>query len=113
MTLTFARKAKAQPFLTARDLCARKVFPVSEATILKYARENGVGKKMGRQILFREDDIQKMYEALPCPSSSAKGPKAQTGSCAAPSADKALKKAQALLAKSPQKASASKKKTIF
>ena len=59
-----------------------------------------------------EDDIQKLYEALPCPSSSAKGPKAQTGLCAAPSADKALKKAQALLAKSPQKASALKGKTI-
>ena len=112
MTLTFARKAKAPAFLTAREMCARKVFPVSEATILKIARENGVGKKMGRQILFREDDIQKLYEALPCPSSSAKGPKAQTGSCAVPSVDKALKKLQALLAKPPQKPSALKGKTI-
>ncbi len=50
----------------ARDL-AGAVFPVSEAMILQLARQHGVGRKAGRCIVFSIDDIQRLYEVLPCP----------------------------------------------
>jgi hypothetical protein len=50
----------------ARDL-AGSVFPVSEAVILQCARKYGIGRKMGRAIIFGPDDCQRLYEVLPCP----------------------------------------------
>ena len=50
----------------ARDL-AGAVFPISEAMILQLARQHGVGRKAGRCIVFSIDDVQRLYEVLPCP----------------------------------------------
>ena len=50
----------------------RQYLPVgiSEAVILRVARQHGIGKKMGRAIIFSPDDIEKLYEALPSCSRS-------------------------------------------
>src|SRR5262249_45252026 len=52
-------------YVMARDL-AGTVFRVSEDTILKEARKHGIGRKMGRAIIFSPADIQHLYEVLPC-----------------------------------------------
>src|SRR5262245_34548869 len=90
-------------FKRARDL-AGTVFPVSEAVILATARQHSIGRKMGRAIIFSPEDVQHLYEVLPCSSSSA-APSRQTGSYAGPSAASALKKALALTTKRSRKRS--------
>src|SRR4029077_20240348 len=82
-------------YVMARDL-AGTVFPVSEDLILREARKHGIGRKMGRAIIFSPDDIQHLYEVLPCYGSSAAASR-PIGSSAAPSGASALKKLQALL----------------
>jgi hypothetical protein len=82
-------------YFMARDL-AGMVFPVSEDTILREARKHGIGRKMGRAIIFSPADIQHLYEVLPCYGSSAAASR-PIGSSAAPSGASALKKLQALL----------------
>lgn len=79
----------------ARDLVG-SVFPVSEAVILSAARKNGIGRKMGRAILFSPDDCSQLYEVLPCHSNSSGDQNRRTGSSGAPSGESALKKALAL-----------------
>ena len=79
----------------ARDL-AGDVFPTSEAVILQVARKNGIGRKMGRAVIFGPEDCQRLYEVLPCHSGSLDVHGHPTGSCAAPSGVSALKKALAL-----------------
>jgi hypothetical protein len=81
----------ATRFVMARDLSGT-VFPVSEDTILREARKHGIGRKMGRVIIFSPDDIQHLYEVLPCPSNSSAAASRRTGSSAAPSGASALKK---------------------
>src|ERR1700680_3876556 len=83
-------------FKMARDLADGKVFPVSEAVILQAARKHGIGRKMGRAIIFDLADCKLLYEVLPCPSSLSVAPSRPTGSCAVPSAEFALKRALAL-----------------
>jgi hypothetical protein len=82
-------------YVMARDL-AGTVFPVSEDLILRQARKHEIGRKMGRAIIFSPDDIQHLYEVLPCYGSSAAVSR-PIGSSAAPSGASALKKLQALL----------------
>jgi len=95
---------KGPKFRTAAQLVGDGTFPVSQAVLLKVAKEHGVGRKLGRTTVFSESDIDKLYECLPCPSSSSIALNRHTGLCAAPSAASALKKAQALLTKpSPKK----------
>jgi hypothetical protein len=73
-------------FVRARDL-AWNVFPASEETLLQLARRLGVGRKLGRAIIFTREDCNTLYEALPeCRSSSSPAPSRLTGSFAAPSA---------------------------
>jgi hypothetical protein len=74
----------------ASDL-AGSVFTVSEGIILKTARRFGIGRKMGRVIIFSDEDCHKLYEALPCPSSSSVAQNRPTGSSAGPSGEFALK----------------------
>ena len=69
----------------ARDL-AGCVFPVSETVILQTARKYGIGRKMGRSIIFGPEDCKKLYEVLPCPLDSSVDQKHHTGSSAEPSA---------------------------
>jgi hypothetical protein len=85
----------------ARDLAGGKVFPVSEYVILQTAHKAGIGRKMGRCIVFSVDDVQRLYEALPVPSDSCIAPSHQTR--ASPSADADLKKALELLRKPSRK----------
>ena len=82
-------------FKRARDL-AGTVFPVSEESILREARKHGIGRKMGRAIIFSPADIQHLYEVLPCYGSSAAASR-PIGSSAAPSGESALKKVLAQL----------------
>src|SRR5215471_2946420 len=90
----------------ARDL-AGFVFPVSEDVILRVAREHGIGRKMGRAVVFSPTDVQQLYEALPsCHSKSSVVPNHPIGSSAAPSAESALKKALALTTRKSRKRSA-------
>lgn len=79
-----------QTYKKLRDL-AGTVFPVSEEVLLKAAREHGIGRKMGRSIVVSADDCEKLYEALPCLSNSLSDRNRPTGSCAAPSAESALR----------------------
>jgi hypothetical protein len=74
---------KAPKYRTAKQLVADGTFPVSQTTLLKIAKEHGVGKKMGRTIMFSIEDTDKLYETLPCPSNSSGAPKAPIGSCVA------------------------------
>ena len=92
-------------YVMARDI-AGTVFPVSEDLILREARKHGIGRKMGRVIIFSPDDIQRLYEVMPCPSSSFAAPNPRTGSSAAPSGASALKKALALITDASPKKSA-------
>ena len=71
------------------------VFPVSETVILDTARKHGIGRKMGRSVIFSMSDCDRLYEVLPCPSSSSVAPSRPTGSSAGPSGESALKKALA------------------
>jgi hypothetical protein len=87
----------------ARDL-AGSVFPVSEQVILQTARKHGIGRKMGRAVIFSVDDVNLMYEVLPCLSNSNVDPRRLIGSSAAPSAESELKKALELATEgSPKK----------
>ena len=61
----------------ARDLANGKVFPVSEAVILQTARKHGIGRKMGRAVIFSSEDCHRLYEVLPCPSGSCADRKAE------------------------------------
>lgn len=79
-------------FRLAREL-AGTVFPVSEAVILRAARRYGIGRKMGRAIIFGPEDCKLLYEVLPCPYGSSADQDLLSGSCAAPSAEFALRKA--------------------
>jgi hypothetical protein len=100
-------------FLRAADL-AGAVFPVSEAVILQEARKAGVGRKMGRAIVFSSDDIKQLYEALsPCRSSSSPAPSRLTGSSGGASAASALKRVRKLLTDAAPKRSAPSARANF
>jgi hypothetical protein len=77
----------------ARDLANGKVFPVSEAVILQTARKHGIGRKMGRAVIFSSEDCHRLYEVLPCPSGSCADRNRLIGHSRQPSAESALKKA--------------------
>src|SRR5882762_5861710 len=91
-------------FKKASDLTG-VIFPVSESVILQAARKHGIGRKLGRCIVFSVDDVQRLYEVLPCPSASSVAPNRQTGSSAAPSAESELKKARELVTRGRRKKS--------
>src|SRR6478736_2355698 len=93
-------------FAMARDL-AGNVFPVSEQVILQTARKHGIGRKMGRAIVFSPDDCNHLYEVLPCPSNSSGGQSRPIGSSAAHSGESALGKALALATDEPPRKSLS------
>jgi hypothetical protein len=79
-------------YVMARDL-AGTVFPASADLILREARRHGVGRKMGRTIIFSlPQDVQHLYEVLPCPSGSFAAPNPRIGLSAAPSGASALKR---------------------
>ncbi|MCL2430175.1 MAG: hypothetical protein FWD12_13180 [Alphaproteobacteria bacterium] len=95
-------------FMTAGDL-AGSVFPVSQAVILQQARKHGLGRKMGRAVIFSPEDCQQLYEALSgCHSSSFNvvTTNRRSGSSEGPSAAAALTKARALLKGKSRKKSA-------
>lgn len=85
------------PYKRARDL-AGTVFPVSEAVILAAARKAGIGRKVGRTIVFSPDDTHRLYKEAfqPCSNSSV-APNRPIGSRAALSGASAMKKAHKLL----------------
>lgn len=96
---------KGPIFRTARQLVADGTFPIPQSTLLRHAKACGIGKKAGRNVIFSEADIPKLYQAFPCPSSSSGVQSPHIGSCVGPSGVKALKKAQALMTKSVPKKS--------
>ena len=96
-------------YVTARDL-AGNVFPITQQMILREARKHGIGRKVGRTVIFGIQDCAKLYEVLPCPSDWSGVPNRQTGSSGAPSGASALKKALAHLTDhSPRKSARSGK----
>src|SRR5687767_11857567 len=86
----------------ARELVG-SVFPASEQVILSHARKYGIGRQLGRTILFSRDDCIRLYEVLPCPSSSLPAPSRPSGSSAGQSAESALKKVLELTTEKPPK----------
>jgi len=56
-------------YRTASDL-AGPVFPVSKTVILQTARKLGIGRKLGRRIIFSPEDCHRLYQELapPCRS---------------------------------------------
>jgi len=95
----------------ARDL-AGTVFPVSEAVILQAARKLGIGRKLGRTIVFSQQDIERLYEELPCLSGSSAAPIRPAGSSAGLSAEAASRRARKLLMMDAQPAKGSPKKSV-
>jgi hypothetical protein len=85
------------PYKRARDL-AGTVFPVSEAVILAAARKAGIGRRVGRTIVFSPDDTHRLYKEAfqPCSNSSVAANR-PIGSRAALSGAAAMKKAHKLL----------------
>ena len=49
---------KGPKFRTAHQLVGDGTFPVSQATLLKHARDHGIGRKMGRIIIFSDADVE-------------------------------------------------------
>ena len=95
--------AKGPRFRTAGQLVRDGTFPVSEAVLQNNARRYGIGRMMGRTRLYSDEDINRLYEVLPpCRSGSSNAQNRPIGSCAARSAEYALKRAQALLTESEQ-----------
>jgi hypothetical protein len=89
-------------YKTARQLSGN-VFPASEAVLLKAAKQYGIGRKLGRCIVFSPNDINLLYEALPCPSNSSKENPRPIGSSAGASKASVLRKAQELVTKGRRK----------
>lgn len=88
---------KGPKFRTANQLVADGTLPITQAALEAPAYSHSIGRKASRTYLFSDQDIANLYKALPCPSNSSTVQNLQTGSCAAPSGDKALKKALAHL----------------
>jgi hypothetical protein len=91
-------------FRRARDLVGT-VFPVSELVILQTARKHGIGKKFGRVVIFSDEAVNQLYEALPCHSPSSADQRHPTGSSVAPSGESELRKALALATSGSQRKS--------
>ena len=85
-------------YLRARDL-GGSVFPVSEEVILSAARKHGIGRKLGRAIIFSVEDCYRLYEVLPCPSRSSGDPIRPLDHARHHPPECKLKKARALLAR--------------
>ena len=47
-----------------------RVFPGQRGRLFREARRPGIGRKLGRTVIFTPADIEKLYEALPCHSKS-------------------------------------------
>ena len=62
-----ARELKPD-FFTLEEVASR--FRVSRRTLQDFIRLHPYYRRLGRRKLFTEDDIARLYEALPCPSSS-------------------------------------------
>src|SRR4051794_27435753 len=75
-------------------------FRVSRRTFQAHIRQHPYYRQMGRRKLFTEADIQRLYEALPCPSNSSVDTEAQTSTCAVASGASLWTRAQALLTES-------------
>src|SRR5215475_4136927 len=88
----------------ASDLVG-SVVPVSEEVLLQTARKHDIGRKLGRTVIFSPEDLTKLYEALPCHSNSHAAQNRPIGSCAAPSAESALRSLRARLTRKPPKKS--------
>ena len=77
-TLRFDRRSEARSgwpeFLRARDL-AGTVFPVSEEVILDAARKHGVGRKLGRAVVFSVECVNQLFEAPAMPLKCVQRPK--------------------------------------
>src|ERR1700751_2759040 len=91
-------------FRKASDLVG-SVFPVSETTILQTARKLGIGRKLGRTIIFSPEECARLYEVLPCPSALSVARNRLTGSCGVRSGESALKRALELATGSSPKKS--------
>src|ERR1700719_4345480 len=85
----------ATELYTLEEVAAR--FRVSRRTLQDFLREHPYYRVLGRRKLFTETDIQRLYEALPCPSSLSEGTEALSGMSAAPSEALLWTKARALL----------------
>jgi len=72
MPITFPKpKPKFEKLYAAKELVLGGVIPgLTQESLLKLARKHGIGKKAGRIIVFRESDIPRLIEALPCSKSS-------------------------------------------
>src|ERR1035437_2638974 len=90
--------------LTMDEVAAR--FRVSRRSFQLFIRQYPYYRTLGRRKLFTEADIARLYEALPCPSSSPAGTPVLTGTSAAPSVASLWTRAQVLLTERQQKPSA-------
>src|SRR5665213_796449 len=66
-------------------------------------RAHGLGRLVGRTIIFDEAEFQTLYRSLPCPSSSSAVKAGPTSMSAAPSEASVASRLQALLTKPPRK----------
>lgn len=90
-----APAAEWPTYMTPSELSQRVYLGVPADTINKTANKYKIGKRMGRNRVLGPADAVLLYEVLPssCHSSSLNAPNRPSGSCAAPSAESALKKA--------------------
>ncbi len=85
----------AKKFYTLDEVA--QLFRVSRRTLQDFLRLHPYYRRLGRRKLFTEDDITRLYEALPCPSSSTASAEAQTGTLEVRSPAKLLMRARELL----------------
>src|SRR5450759_5272540 len=90
---------------TVEEVAAR--FRVSRRSLQAHIRQHPYYRTLGRRKLFTEADIGRLYEALPCPSTSFRPAKARprTGASGAPISKSLLTEAQELIGRPLQIAS--------
>ena len=95
---------------TARQLVEQGIIPVSENKLRAIARQYGIGRMIGRTLIFNPEDIASLLKVLPCPSNSHGDMARPIGTFAAPSEDSMLTRALALATEKPRRTSSSKER---
>ncbi|HEX4197590.1 MAG TPA: hypothetical protein VHZ26_09110 [Caulobacteraceae bacterium] len=83
---------------TARDLVLDRIVPCSEELLKTLAKRHGIGRKLGRAIVFTPDDVSALIQALPRSARAPERGDSCAGESARPSAEAALAKALLLSA---------------
>lgn len=89
---------------TAKALVLEGILPCSDDTVRALAKRHGIGRMLGRTLIFTPEDITRLLESLPRPSGPFGSIGPATGGYAGPSQTTAYERAlEMALAKRPRK----------